>query len=140
MNEFRKPSQRSLRSLDYLNVFLADVRDGVGPYLAIFLKASHNWDAASIGIAMSAATIATVIAQTPAGALVDQLRQKRLLVILAAVLVSIGCISIALFPSFWTVIAAQIIIGGSRCHFSTCDRGYHFGASWTSPFRATGGA
>ncbi|MBW4472735.1 MAG: hypothetical protein KME45_20515 [Stenomitos rutilans HA7619-LM2] len=67
----RRPSQRSLRSLDFLNLFLADVRDGVDPYLSVYLKAAVGWDAAQIGAALSASTISTVIAQTPAGALVD---------------------------------------------------------------------
>ncbi|WP_211173388.1 MFS transporter [Brasilonema bromeliae] len=107
----KKPSQKSLWALDYLNLFLADVRDGVGPYLAIYLKASENWNPANIGIAMSASTIATVIAQTPTGALVDRLRQKRMLIVVAAAIVSIGCIAIALFPSFPIVIGGQILIG-----------------------------
>ncbi|MBP5974730.1 MFS transporter [Brasilonema sp. CT11] len=107
----RKPSQKSLKALDLLNLFLADVRDGVGPYLAIFLKASENWHPADIGIAMSASTVATVIAQTPIGGLVDRLRQKRMLIIVGATFVSIGCIIIALFPSFPIVIGGQILIG-----------------------------
>ncbi|MEH2373103.1 hypothetical protein [Nostoc sp.] len=44
MQKQQKPSKKSLRSLDYLNVFLADVRDGVGPYLSIYFKASENWN------------------------------------------------------------------------------------------------
>jgi hypothetical protein len=53
----RKPSHKSLIALDYLNLFLADVHDGVGPYLAIYLKASENWNPADIGIAMSTSTL-----------------------------------------------------------------------------------
>ncbi|MDZ8221975.1 MULTISPECIES: MFS transporter [unclassified Nostoc] len=111
MQKQRKPSNKSLRSLDYLNVFLADVRDGVGPYLSIYLKASANWNPAQIGLAMSASAIATVIAQTPAGALVDRLRQKRMLIVLAAVFVSIGSIAMGLFPNLPVVIGSQIMIG-----------------------------
>ncbi|MHC5772389.1 MFS transporter [Nostoc sp.] len=111
MQKQRRPSKKSLRSLDYLNVFLADVRDGVGPYLSIYLKASENWNPVQIGMAMSVSTIATVIAQTPAGALVDRLRQKRMLIVLAAVFVSIGCIAIGLFPNLPVVIGSQIMIG-----------------------------
>lgn len=106
-----KPSRKSLQALDYLNLFLADVRDGVGPYLSVYLKASQNWNPAQIGMAMSASTIATVIAQTPAGALIDRLRQKRLLIVLAAFFVSLGCVSIALFPAFPVVIGGQVLIG-----------------------------
>ena len=117
MHEKQRPSKKSLRTLDYLNLFLADVRDGVEPYLAIYLKASQHWHPANIGIAMSASTIATVIAQTPAGALVDQLRQKRMLIVLAAVFVSIGCIGIALLPTMPVVIACQALIGVAAAVF-----------------------
>lgn len=115
--KIRRPSKQSLRSLDYLNVFLADVRDGVGPYLAIYLQASQHWHPANIGIAMSATTIATVIAQTPAGALIDQLHQKRALIGLAAMFVSAGCIGIALLPTFPVVIGCQILIGVAAAVF-----------------------
>ena len=37
------PSQRTLRGLDWLNFFLADVQTGVGPFLAIYL-AGHGWE------------------------------------------------------------------------------------------------
>ncbi len=58
---------RSLVALDALNVFMADVRDGLGPFLAIYLAAAQHWDAGRIGIAMSVQGFATVAAQTPAG-------------------------------------------------------------------------
>jgi MFS family permease len=106
-----KPSRKSLRSLDALNVFLADVRDGVGPYLSVYLKSSQHWDSAQIGLVLSAATIATVLAQTPAGALVDRLRQKRLLLVIASIAVSLGCIGIVLLPTLPIVVICQVLIG-----------------------------
>lgn len=112
-----KPHKKSLRTLDFLNVFLADVRDGIGPYLAIYLQASHKWNPANIGIAMSAMGIATVIAQTPVGALVDRLRQKRLLIVLAAFCVALGCIGMVLLPTFPVVISAQALIGVAAAIF-----------------------
>ena len=65
------------RALDALNFFLADVRDGLGPYLAIYLLTEQKWDEASIGIVMSVAALAGIIAQTPAGALIDRSTAKR---------------------------------------------------------------
>ena len=38
-SEKRQPSSTSVRALDGVNFFLADVRDGLGPYLAIYLIA-----------------------------------------------------------------------------------------------------
>ncbi len=48
--------------LDALNFFLADVRDGLGPYLAIYLLTVQKWDEASIGIFMSVGAIAGIVA------------------------------------------------------------------------------
>ncbi|MCF8996147.1 MFS transporter, partial [Pseudomonas carnis] len=45
----RHSDLRIALSLDSLNFFLADVRDGLGPYLAIYLLAVHRWEPASIG-------------------------------------------------------------------------------------------
>ena len=111
------PSKKSLRGLDFLNLFLADVQTGVGPYLSAFLAGSEHWNSANIGIALSASAIATVIAQTPAGALVDRLNQKRMLLILGATFVAIGCIGIALFPTFPVVMGCQILIGVATAIF-----------------------
>jgi MFS family permease len=107
----RTVGARSLRALDALNIFLADVRDGVGPYLAIYLLATQHWDPASIGIAMSAMGIATVIAQTPAGWLIDTLKQKRLLIVGAALLVGISCAAITAVPTLPFIIGAQALNG-----------------------------
>lgn len=107
----RQVSARSLRALDALNIFLADVRDGVGPYLAIYLLATHHWDPASIGIAMSAMGMATVIAQMPAGWLIDTLKQKGQLVVGAALLVGISCAAITAVPTLPFIIAAQTLNG-----------------------------
>lgn len=54
---------RNALSLDSLNFFLADVRDGLGPYLAIYLLAVHKWDPASIGVVMTLAGIAALLTQ-----------------------------------------------------------------------------
>ena len=111
------PSKKSLRGLDFLNLFLADVQTGVGPYLSAFLAGSEHWNSANIGIALSTSTIATVIAQTPAGALVDQLNQKRTLIVLGAAFVTSGCIGIAVLPTFPVVIGCQILIGVAAAIF-----------------------
>ena len=53
-------------------ILLADVRDGLGPYLAVYtLLTIQKWDEASIGLVMSVTTVAGILAQTPAGALID---------------------------------------------------------------------
>jgi MFS family permease len=98
-----------IRTLDWLNFFLADVRDGLGPYLAIYLLTIQNWDEASIGIVMTIGGIAAIVAQTPAGAWIDRTHAKRLLVIVAAVIVTGGSLLLPLFPNFGPVAALQVL-------------------------------
>lgn len=56
---------RANRALDAANFFLADVRDALGPYLAVYLLTEREWDAASIGLVMSIATIAGILRKLP---------------------------------------------------------------------------
>jgi MFS family permease len=97
------------RPLDALNFFLADVRDGLGPYLAIYLLTEQKWDQASIGVVMSVAALAGIIAQTPAGALIDKTTAKRGLIMAAAIMVTIGSIVLPLFPGFFLVATTQAL-------------------------------
>lgn len=66
----------SQRWLSGVNFFLADVRDGLGPFLGVFLL-SHGWRADDIGYLMTAAGLAGMLATTPMGACVDASRRKR---------------------------------------------------------------
>jgi len=104
---------RSRRGLDGINFLMADVRDGVGPYLSIYLKGAQHWDAGAIGLAMGASSIAAAICQIPAGLLVDAMRAKRLLIAVSGLAVGLGCLLIVLFPQFWTVMAAQAMLGAA---------------------------
>jgi MFS family permease len=104
-------------SLDWLNFFLADVKDGLGPFLAIYLLSSRHWDPGKIGMVMMIAGVATVAARTPFGALVDWTRWKRGLMVAAAVAVAAGALVMSLFPNFWLVAGAQAVIGGADAIF-----------------------
>jgi len=107
----KSPTSQSLRALDCLNFFLADVRGGVGPYLAIYLLSTLHWNPAQIGVVLSIMGIATLVAQTPCGALVDAIRPKRLLVVLSAALVGASCIGITIFTNKYFILTSQVING-----------------------------
>jgi len=109
--DHKKPSKTSLCALDWLNMCIGDVLGGLAPYLAVYLRSAHHWDQGSIGAALSAMGIATIVAQMPAGALIDRLRQKRLVLCLATALMSLACIAITLFDNFHAVITAQVLYG-----------------------------
>lgn len=107
----RQVAGRIDHALDLLNFTLADVRDGLGPYLAIYLLLTHHWDQASIGIVMAVGGIAAIAVQTPVGALVDRTTAKRALVIAGALAVTGGALAIPLFPHFYPIAALQALTG-----------------------------
>lgn len=109
--------RRANRGLDAANFFLADVRDGLGPYLSIYLLTVQKWDAASIGIVMSIAAIAGIVAQTPIGALIDASRAKRLLIVVGAVAVTLASLLLPFLRSFWPVAISQGIAGTAAAIF-----------------------
>lgn len=94
-------------ALDAANFFLADVRDALGPYLAVYLLTERQWDAASIGVVMSIATVAGILAQTPAGAVVDATKAKRAIMVAAAVVVTTASLLVPWLSSFWPVTISQ---------------------------------
>ena len=110
------PSKRTLHGLDWLNFLLADVQTGVGPFLAIYL-AGNGWNEQRVGIALTVGGIAGILTQTPAGALVDRLYSKRALIGAGVGALAAGALLIAFAPSFWPVMSAQMLIGGTSSIF-----------------------
>ena len=108
------PSRSSLRGLDAVNLFLAGVLSGFGPYVAVFL-AEQKWTEQNIGFVLTAGGLAGLLSQLPSGELLDAIRSKRLVVALGAIMVAASALIIALRPSFTLVLAAlvlQAITGG----------------------------
>lgn len=105
------PSKRSLVALDWVNVFIGDVLGGLGPYLAAFLRTTRQWDQGSIGTALSAMSIATIVFQAPSGALIDKVRKKRQLICASVVAMSVSAIALTFFEQLQMVVAAQVLYG-----------------------------
>ena len=101
---------RSLVALDALNFFQADVHGGVGPFLVTFLATTLHWTPDRIGMVMFASGVLGLCAQAPCGALVDQLKPKRLIVAVSAALIALACIAIVQMPSFPVILAGQSFI------------------------------
>ena len=71
-------SKESRLGLDWLNFFLADIQSGFGAFVAFYL-ADLGWDKNQVGLALSAGTVAGLIALLPGGAIVDWVPWKRAL-------------------------------------------------------------
>ncbi|MBO1074912.1 MFS transporter [Roseomonas marmotae] len=104
------PSARSQRGLDWLTFFAADVQTGFGPFIAVYLTA-HHWSAAQVGLALSVGTLTAMVAQVPAGMLVDATRHKRMAALLALIAIAGSALLLALWPSTIPVMASEVLHG-----------------------------
>lgn len=101
---------RSLAALEALNFFMADIRDGLGPFLGVYLQ-GKGWSPAEIGTVMTIGGLATVFATAPAGALVDKVRAKRAIMVVSAVVTVIVSFAILAFPGFPLTALTQVASG-----------------------------
>lgn len=99
---------RSLRGLDWLNFFVANFQTGFGPFISVYLT-GVGWTQGAIGTALSAGTVAAMVGQVPAGALVDFMRSKRAAAAAAIVAITASALLIALWPSFLLIAVAEIL-------------------------------
>jgi predicted MFS family arabinose efflux permease len=98
----------SFGALAALNFFMADVRDGLGPFLGVFLQ-QNGWNAAAIGGVMTLAGMAAVVLTTPLGVFVDQTRAKRAMLVACALLIITACGINFFAPAFALTAAAQTV-------------------------------
>ncbi len=117
MQRHVSPGDRNRAPLDWLSFLLADVKDGIGPFLAVFLTSSRHWDAGRAGMVLTIGGLATVLTRMPAGALTDGLRAKRALIGGGAVAVAIAAAVMAAWPAFWPVAVAQAVNGVADAAF-----------------------
>jgi MFS family permease len=105
---------RSLRALDWMNFFVANVQTGFGPFIASYL-ASHKWTQGEIGMALSVGTISAMVSQVPAGAAVDAMRNKKGAAAWAIIAIILSAVLLASSPTVLPVIAAEVFHGFASC-------------------------
>ena len=89
-----------------LNFFMADMQSGIGPFLGVFLLA-HGWQSGLIGTVMTVGGVAGMLITTPAGALIDATRHKKLYVVIPGICTVIASGIVLLSQSFWLVTLSQ---------------------------------
>jgi MFS family permease len=103
--------RRSLRALDGVNFFVADVQAGLGPFVGIYLINKQAWNPANIGLILTLGGAVGLLLNAPAGALIDASRHKRALLAAGAALTSFGTFLVTLKPTFAIVTTAQLLTG-----------------------------
>jgi MFS family permease len=104
--------KKSLHALEATNFFLADVQTGLGPFLAAYL-AGAGWEPGRVGMVLTIGGIITVVLQAPAGAIVDQLKSKRLILVIASAVLALGAVLLSVTAAPWSVYTSQVLIGGA---------------------------
>jgi MFS family permease len=107
-------AQRTLRGLDWLYFFVADLQTSFGPFIAVYLT-DHRWTQAQLGFALSVGSASAILAQIPAGALVDALRSKAQAAAAALAGIGAGALLMAISPTIWPVLLAQVMYGFAAC-------------------------
>ena len=100
-------ASKGLWPLLSLNFFMADMQAGIGPFLGVFLLA-HGWESGLIGTVMTVGGVAGMLMTTPAGALVDATKRKKLYVIIPGICTVIASGIVLLSQSFWLVTLSQV--------------------------------
>jgi MFS family permease len=102
------------RGLDGLNLFVANIQTGFGPFISVYLT-TQGWTQTAIGTALSLGTIAAMASQIPAGALVDAIRNKAAVAFFSILAFSANALLFAIRPTALWVYAAEVLHGFSSC-------------------------
>ena len=128
----------SLAALTLLAFFMADVRDGLGPFLATYLqenRVQQEW----IGYTMAAGGLAAVAATPLAGAWVDRSHAKRALAVVAALAVTASSALAFTTLAGPVLIATQVVTGMAGAVLAAAMAALTLGLARSAGFKAQTG-
>ena len=97
-------------ALDWVNFLLAALLAGFGPFVSVHL-ASRSWSPEGIGLVLTVGGLAGLIAQIPAGELIDVVRSRRALIGAGTAAAALALLLFGLRSDVPSVIAAALIQG-----------------------------
>jgi MFS family permease len=109
-----KARRAAARGLDWLNLFVANVQTGFGPFLAVYLTTA-GWTQTGIGLALSLGTVTAMASQVPAGALVDAVRSKSRVAVFSILAFTASALMFAVAPIPLFIYFGQILHAFSSC-------------------------
>src|SRR5258707_4716820 len=110
-----RPDMRAVgRGLDWLNLFVANIQTGFGPFIAVYLT-TQGWTQTHIGFALSLGTVTALVSQVPAGALVDSTRSKSRIAAFSILVFTASALLFAVWPVPLFVYLAEALHGISSC-------------------------
>ena len=103
-----------MRGLDLLNLWVANIQTGFGPFVAVYLT-TRGWTETAIGFALSLGTLTAMASQLPAGALVDAVRSKATVGFFSIAAFGLSALLFAIWPVPLSVYLAEVLHGFSSC-------------------------
>ncbi|HLZ65723.1 MAG TPA: MFS transporter [Aliidongia sp.] len=100
--------------LDGLNLLVANIQTGFGPFVAVFLT-SLGWTQTAVGFALSVGTVTAMASQVPAGALVDAIGRKSMVALFSVLAFAASALLFAVWPTTLSIYLAEILHGFSSC-------------------------
>ena len=110
----RMESQLTRHGLNWLNFFIAAVQTGFGPFVSVYLTQQH-WSQTDIGLVLSLGGGVALVAQLPAGALVDAVYYKRHVTAAALAVIAVSAVMLAANPTWASIRNAQILHAVASC-------------------------
>lgn len=104
-------SRQSRFGLNAANFFLAEIVGVVVPFLSKYLV-EYGWKDGSVGIAIALGGLGVMLTQTPAGFLVDRVRQRRALLAGASILLGVCYGLLPLLAPRWQCLDPLLFLGG----------------------------
>jgi MFS family permease len=104
------PPISSQHALDRVNFFLAALLMGFGPFVSVHL-ANRGWTPEGIGLVLTVSGLAGLVAQIPAGELIDMARSKRALIGAGTAAAALALLLFGLRSDFPSVVTAALIQG-----------------------------
>ena len=95
--------------LAWLNFFVSDVRDGLGPFLGVFLL-QNDFGEAQVGLISTISHIIALALGVPCGILVDKTTRKKECIAFFVALIMLFCSLNYFFPSFVFTLLAQCLV------------------------------
>jgi MFS family permease len=102
------------RGLDWLNLFVANIQTGFGPFISVYLT-TQGWTQTAIGFALSLGTVTALVSQMPAGALVDATRHKSRIAAFSILVFTASALLFAIWPVPLSIYLAEVLHGISSC-------------------------
>lgn len=109
-NSLEESKKSSFIFLSLLCFTLADVRDGLGPFLGVYLQ-DNNWTSDNIGIVMTIGSTTGIIFSSLMGIVADNTSRKRLLLSLLSITIAVVSFVILISHNFVAVSLSSAIQG-----------------------------